>query len=99
MADDVPPDVHPGEGIPELPGPLPAMVLEPPPPPKAPPERKRSKTVPIAIGAAILAVILAVVAIAVGGARNPRAQRVHRRQRAWRRQLGSPRSPSPSPSR
>jgi hypothetical protein len=70
MADDVPPDVHPGEGIPEPPEPPPAMALEPPPPPEAPLERKRSKTVPTAIGAAILAVIIAVVAIAVGGSKK-----------------------------
>ena len=74
MADDVPPDVHPGEGIPEppeLPEPPPTMALEPsPPPPEAPLERKRSKAVPIAIGAAVLAVIIAVVAIAVGGSKK-----------------------------
>src|SRR5438552_7331706 len=46
------------------------MALEPPPPPEARLERKRSKTVPIAIGVALLAAIVAVVAIAVGGSKK-----------------------------
>jgi hypothetical protein len=70
MADDVPPEVHPDEGIPEPPDPPPTVALEPPPPPEALLERTRSKAVPIAIGAGILAVIIAVVAIAAGGSKK-----------------------------
>ena len=70
MADDAPPDVRPDEGIPEPPEPPPATALELPPVPAAPIEHRRSKAAPIAIGAAILAVIIAVVAIAVGGSKH-----------------------------